>query len=85
MFGRTGEEDEDDHFLAAYRRQRMLQMTSASSLPQYGTYDKVGKFEFVDAINETDPRSYLVIHIYEDYIEACPSGHTLSHSDCSEQ
>jgi hypothetical protein len=31
----------------------------------------VGKFEFVDAVDHADPRTHVVIHLFEDYLLVC--------------
>lgn len=65
------EADDDDEFFEKFRAMRMQQISSVSSLPQFGQLKSVGKFEFVDEVDQADPRTFVVVHIYEDYILAC--------------
>lgn len=64
-------DDDDGAFLEAYRQARMQQMSGFHSLPQFGRVIAVDKFQFLDEIDNADPRTYVVTHIYEDYIAAC--------------
>lgn len=64
-------DDSDDEFLKAYRANRILQLRVSAELPQYGTYKKVTPEKFVEITNETDPRSFVVVHVFEEYIPAC--------------
>ncbi len=68
----SDEEDEDDEdFFEKFRAMRMQQLSSATGLPQFGKLYSVGKFEFVDEVDKADPRTFVVIHIFEDYLLAC--------------
>ena len=64
-------DDSDDEFLKLYRANRIKQLRTSAELPQYGSYKKVTPEKFVDITNETDPRSYVVVHVFEEYIPAC--------------
>lgn len=38
---------------------------------QYGRLLSVDKFQFVSEVDNADPKSFVVIHLYEDYILTC--------------
>ncbi|GBG33219.1 Phosducin-like protein [Hondaea fermentalgiana] len=64
-------DDDDEAFLAAYRQHRMDQMSGLNALPKFGRVIPVDKFQFLDEIDNADPRTFVVTHIYEEYIAAC--------------
>ena len=67
------EEDDSDEeaFFEKFRMLRMQQLSAVASLPQFGQVKSVGKYEFVDTVDEADPRTFVVVHVYEDYLLAC--------------
>lgn len=71
------ESDSDDEFFAKFRAARLAQFSSVSSLPQYGRVQRVGKFEFVDAVDQANAGTFVVIHLFEDYLLACERMNTI--------
>jgi thiol-disulfide isomerase/thioredoxin len=65
-----GSEDEEE-FLSAFRSQRIAELRGFNQLPQFGRVLPVDKFQFLDEVDKADPRTFVVIHVYEDYIQAC--------------
>jgi hypothetical protein len=65
------EDDEDEEFIRTFRAQRLDQFSAVSALPQHGKVKAVGNFEFVDIVDTCDPRTHVVLHLYEDYLSAC--------------
>ena len=65
------ENEDEDAILLEFRQKRLAQMKSKAALPKFGRVIRVDKFEFLDHIDEADPRTVVVIHIFEDYIRAC--------------
>lgn len=72
------EEDEfaelmSDQFLEEYRKQRMNEMMSSSSLlPKFGTLFSLqnGK-EFLDAVDNENKAVTVIVHIYEEGVSGC--------------
>ncbi|CAK9030862.1 Phosducin-like protein (PHLP) [Durusdinium trenchii] len=67
----NSDDSDDEEFLAMYRAQRVNQMTSLNELPKFGRVIPLDKFGFLDAVDEADPRTFVIVHIYEEYIVAC--------------
>ncbi|CAM9324356.1 unnamed protein product, partial [Chrysoparadoxa australica] len=65
------EEEEDDAFLEEYRKQRMLELQANEGRPSFGGIREVGRIDFVEAVDAVDPRTPVVVHLYEPYIKAC--------------
>lgn len=70
-----GNKDDDDgedlEFIANYRQNRLAQMKYSTTFPSFGSISEVDPFEFADEIDKTDPRAYLVVHMYEPGIPEC--------------
>jgi hypothetical protein len=73
----SDDDDEDDEFVKQFRAQRIAELRSVSGLPIYGKLLSVGKFEFVDEVDQSDPRTYVVVHLYEDYFLSCRRMNTI--------
>jgi len=65
------DDDDDGNIVQKFRAQRMQQYASVAGLPQYGKVLAVGKFAFVDTVNMCDPRTSVVVHVYEEYLASC--------------
>mmetsp|Transcript_13722 Transcript_13722/g.16629 ORF Transcript_13722/g.16629 Transcript_13722/m.16629 type:complete len:326 (-) Transcript_13722:138-1115(-) len=65
------ESDDDEKVLLQMRKLRLQQLREAASLPQFGRPIEVGKFEFLDQVDNADPRTPVVVHLYEDYLASC--------------
>ena len=65
------DEDDDDDFVKAFRAQRLAQLKSVAGLPAFGRIMEVGKYEFVSEVDDADPRTHVVVHLYEEYLFAC--------------
>jgi len=63
--------DDDEEFFAAYREQRLNTLNNLSQLPQFGRVIYVEKFGFLDEVDNADPRTFVITHVYEEYIAAC--------------
>jgi len=63
--------DDSDGFLRAYRAKRLAEVNSLSQLPRFGKVIPVDKFQFLDETDNADPRTFVVTHLFEDYLESC--------------
>mmetsp|Transcript_19100 Transcript_19100/g.48297 ORF Transcript_19100/g.48297 Transcript_19100/m.48297 type:complete len:366 (-) Transcript_19100:68-1165(-) len=73
----AGSDSDDEEFLAAYREQRLRKLQGFTQLPQFGRVIYVEKFGFLDEVDNADPRTFVVTHIYEEYIAACRKMNTV--------
>ena len=82
--GRSDSDDEDDEFMRSYRQKRLLELQNAASSasvsaptaantrrPQYSEVEDVTPIQYAEAVDETDPATLLVVHLYEPHIPAC--------------
>lgn len=65
------EDDDDEEFMNTYRRQRLEQLKGTAGRPQFGQIREAERAGFVSAVDTEDPRTYVVVHLYEPYIGAC--------------
>ena len=66
------DDDEDDGgFLGSYRRRRLEQLKATAGRPQFGQIKEAERSTFVSAVDTEDPRTSVVVHLYEPYIGAC--------------
>lgn len=65
-------EDFEDEFLKEYRQKRIEEMRKAlENVPKFGSLISLGRKDFIDAIDKEKPGVKIVVHIYEDKVEAC--------------
>ena len=64
----NGSDDED--FLVRYRQQRKRQLQPAFSPPEFRGVEEVDPTLYSKVVDATDPRVYLVVHLYETYVPA---------------
>ncbi|CBN80240.1 similar to phosducin [Ectocarpus siliculosus] len=71
--GSDGSDDDDDDggFLGSYRRRRLEQLKATAGRPQFGQIVEAERSTFVSAVDTEDPRTSVVVHLYEPYIDAC--------------
>eukprot|EP00753_Platysulcus_tardus_P008138 PLAT15659.1.p1 GENE.PLAT15659.1~~PLAT15659.1.p1 ORF type:complete len:301 (-),score=108.87 PLAT15659.1:113-991(-) len=65
------EDEDDDDFMAAFRAKRLAEMRAKAGRPDYGRVFDVDKFEFLDAIDSTDPRVFVVAYLFEKFVPDC--------------
>lgn len=64
----------DDEFIRQYRQKRIEEMRRAlDSAPKFGTVIGLDKSNFIDAIDKEKPGVKIIVHVYEDNVEACQS------------
>lgn len=64
-------EDGDEGFLGSYRRRRLEQLKATAGRPHFGQIIEAEPATFVSAVDTEDPRTSVVVHLYEPYIDAC--------------
>lgn len=67
------EGDDDDEFLARYHRRRLLELQRTKALPEFEGVEEVDPVGFSVAVDKTDCRVAVVVHLYETYVPACRS------------
>ncbi len=70
------DDDDDDAFMRSYRQKRLLELqnaasSSASSSADYREVEEVTPIQYAEAVDDTDPGTLLVVHLYEPHIPAC--------------
>ncbi|CAM9807052.1 unnamed protein product, partial [Ectocarpus sp. 12 AP-2014] len=65
------DDDDDEGFLGSYRRRRLEQLKATAGRPQFGQIVEAERSTFVSAVDTEDPRTSVVVHLYEPYIDAC--------------
>jgi len=46
-------------------------MLTVCCSPQFGRVKYVDKFQFLDETDNADPSTFVVVHVYEEYINSC--------------
>ena len=82
--GGSSDDDDDDEFMRSYRQKRLLELQTASASactaantnrPDYSEVEDVTPIQYAEAVDETDPDTLLVVHLYEPHIPACVDVH----------
>jgi len=63
------EDEEDDEYFKQYKLQRIRSIQN--SLPRYGQYSRVDYNEMASMIKNENEYVYIVIHLYQNSVEAC--------------
>ena len=61
----------DEEFLGSYRRRRLEQLKASAGRPHFGQIRETDRTSFVSEVDTEDPRTFVVVHLYEPYIGAC--------------
>lgn len=62
-------DDDDDEFLKQFRMQRIAQLKEQSNaLPTFGTLSSKSPYDYVQLVDDMDPRVFVVVHLYEPSI-----------------
>eukprot|EP00574_Skeletonema_japonicum_P009133 CAMPEP_0201717692 /NCGR_PEP_ID=MMETSP0593-20130828/3380_1 /ASSEMBLY_ACC=CAM_ASM_000672 /TAXON_ID=267983 /ORGANISM="Skeletonema japonicum, Strain CCMP2506" /LENGTH=277 /DNA_ID=CAMNT_0048207811 /DNA_START=80 /DNA_END=909 /DNA_ORIENTATION=+ len=65
------DDDEDDEFLKKFRMQRIAQLKETSNaLPTFGTLSSKSPEDYVQLVDDMDPRVFVIVHLYEPSIAA---------------
>lgn len=65
------DDDGEEGFLGDYRRRRLEQLKALAGRPQFGQIKEAERASFVSDVDTEDPRTSVVVHLYEPYIGAC--------------
>ena len=67
--GGDSESEDSDAFVASFRAARLAQLRAHAAGPQWGEVEEITeRFAFADVVDATDPRSFAVVLLYEDFI-----------------
>jgi hypothetical protein len=62
---------DDDDLLKQFRQQRIAQLQNKShAMPTFGTLSSISPEEYVELVDDIDPRVFVVVHLYEPSISA---------------
>ncbi len=66
----SDDDNDDELFLKHFRMQRIaqLQNKSKNSMPTFGTLSSKSPEEYVELVDDTDPRVFVIVHLYEPSI-----------------
>jgi hypothetical protein len=75
-----------DEFLEQFRKQRMHEMLSKSSvLPKFGVlHDLLNGDQFLSAVDDENKNVTVIVHIYEDKVPACKTMNSCLSELCQE-
>lgn len=67
----SDDDDDDDEFLKQFRMQRIAQLKEKSNAsPTFGTLSSKCPEDYVQLVDEIDPRIFVIVHLYEPSIAA---------------
>ena len=66
------DDDDDNEFLKKFRMQRIAQLQNKSNnaLPTFGTLSSKSPEDYVELVDEIDPRVFVIVHLFEPSIPA---------------
>ena len=67
------EEEDDAEFLTRYHRRRLRDLQLSDALPEFEGVEEVDPVGYSMAVDNSDPRVLIVVHLYETYVPACRS------------
>mmetsp|Transcript_25372 Transcript_25372/g.38368 ORF Transcript_25372/g.38368 Transcript_25372/m.38368 type:complete len:284 (-) Transcript_25372:2-853(-) len=59
------DDDEDDEFLKQFRMQRIAQLQKSNAMPTFGTLSSKSPEDYVELVDDMDPRVFVIVHLYE--------------------
>jgi thiol-disulfide isomerase/thioredoxin len=65
------EDDLDEEFLKKYKEQRLQEMQGDKEKPKFSGVREITKQDYVDEVTNAPKGTYVIIHLYQTYIEAC--------------
>ncbi|ORX54637.1 hypothetical protein BCR36DRAFT_8911 [Piromyces finnis] len=63
--------EDDDEFMIQYRQKRLTELKRIAGRTRYGTLYQIGVNQFVDAIDNEDSRTAVIIHLFQPHNEQC--------------
>jgi len=63
--------EDDDEFMIQYRQKRLQELKRIAGRTRFGTLYQIGVNQFVDAIDNEDSRTAVIIHLFQPYNEQC--------------
>jgi len=63
--------EDDDEFMIQYRQKRLLELKRIAGRTRFGKLFQIGVNQFVDAIDNEDSRTAVIIHLFQPYNEQC--------------
>ncbi|RKP08654.1 phosducin family protein [Thamnocephalis sphaerospora] len=62
---------EDDHFMEAYRRQRIAEMNALAATECFGELVQISEPDFVREVTEASKEAWVVVHLFQDSLPVC--------------
>lgn len=64
-------DSEEDEYLEEFRKARLREMMASVNKPVFGNVKEVGAADFLEEIDNEDPRVVVVVHLYEPSVNSC--------------
>jgi len=61
---------DDDSVLAKYREQRLAELAATAATSKFGSVLEIERSDWMREINEASKESFVVVHVFQDYLEA---------------
>ncbi|KAI9592026.1 hypothetical protein BDF19DRAFT_416628 [Syncephalis fuscata] len=61
----------DDHFVEAYRRQRMAEIKAQAEQERFGTLVQISKPDFIREVTEASKEVWVVVHLFQNSLPLC--------------
>ena len=65
------EDDLDEKVFEKYRQDRLNEMREEAKKPKFGQVIEISKQNFIAEVNEAPRDTFVIIHLYQDYIVHC--------------
>jgi thiol-disulfide isomerase/thioredoxin len=65
------QDDLEEQEFEKYRAQRIKELKEAARKPRFGNVIEISKQDFISEVNQAPTDSYVIIHMFQDYIVHC--------------
>ena len=65
------EDELDEEFLEQYKQKRLEEIQKTAEKPHFGSVYEISREEYLAHVTNAPKESYVVLHLYQDYIEKC--------------
>eukprot|EP00833_Pecoramyces_ruminatium_P001276 jgi/Orpsp1_1/1175308/evm.model.c7180000053366.1 len=63
--------EDDDEFMIQYRQKRLMELKRIAGRTRFGQLFQIGVDQYVDAIDNEDSRTAVIMHLFQPYNEQC--------------
>jgi hypothetical protein len=69
--GSDEDDDDDEEFMKEFREKRLQEMMAKASQPVFSGCKDVDTNDFIEEVDQADPRTIVVVHLYEPSVQFC--------------